>query len=200
VKTCTKCNIEKNKAEFHKDNSRKDRLHPNCKACNNSRKAEWVKRNPIKVAAHYSENKEKYKSYRAAYDVANADSVRISRRLRYLANPEKERARIAAWQDANPEKRLEIDRNRRARKAGSAGRHTAKDVHDIFSLQRGLCANCMSPLLKSGKNKFHADHVMPLALGGSNGKENLQCLCPSCNLRKHAKDPIAWAQENGRLL
>lgn len=25
-------------------------------------------------------------------------------------------------------------------------------------------------------------------------------LCPTCNLRKHAKDPIAWANENGRLL
>jgi 5-methylcytosine-specific restriction endonuclease McrA len=41
---------------------------------------------------------------------------------------------------------------------------------------------------------------MPLARGGSNDRLNLQCLCPQCNLSKNAKDPIAWAREQGRLL
>lgn len=34
----------------------------------------------------------------------------------------------------------------------------------------------------------------------NNAPENLQLLCPTCNLRKHAKDPIEWANELGLLL
>jgi len=41
---------------------------------------------------------------------------------------------------------------------------------------------------------------MPLSRGGSNDKYNLQLLCPTCNLKKSAKDPIDFAQENGNLL
>lgn len=41
---------------------------------------------------------------------------------------------------------------------------------------------------------------MPLARGGGNGIGNIQLLCPPCNLRKGSKDPIKWAQKNGRLL
>jgi hypothetical protein len=44
------------------------------------------------------------------------------------------------------------------------------------------------------------DHMMPIDLGGLHADENLQLLCPTCNLRKYNKDPIAWANENGRLL
>lgn len=36
--------------------------------------------------------------------------------------------------------------------------------------------------------------------GGIHGDENLQLLCPACNLKKSNKDPIVWANQNGRLL
>jgi 5-methylcytosine-specific restriction endonuclease McrA len=51
--------------------------------------------------------------------------------------------------------------------------------------------------LKAG---FHVDHKIALANGGTNDRSNIELLCPPCNLRKHAKDPIVWARENGRLL
>ena len=66
----------------------------------------------------------------------------------------------------------------------------------LYSLQKGRCINCTKPL----KNKYHIDHIQPVARGGTNHQWNLQLLCPSCNCRKHAKDPIVWANENGRLL
>lgn len=83
---------------------------------------------------------------------------------------------------------------------GAEGSHTGKDVQAIFQNQRGLCANCKKKLFKSGAKKYHVDHVIPLAKGGSNWPSNLQCLCPTCNMRKGAKDPLDWAKENGRLL
>jgi 5-methylcytosine-specific restriction endonuclease McrA len=39
-----------------------------------------------------------------------------------------------------------------------------------------------------------------VSLGGSSHPSNLQLLCEHCNRTKWAKHPIAWAQENGRLL
>jgi 5-methylcytosine-specific restriction endonuclease McrA len=39
-----------------------------------------------------------------------------------------------------------------------------------------------------------------LSRGGSNDISNIELLCERCNLRKHAKDPIDWAQENGLLV
>jgi 5-methylcytosine-specific restriction endonuclease McrA len=43
------------------------------------------------------------------------------------------------------------------------------------------------------------DHVLPLSRGGSNGPENLQLLCPKCNLVKGSRHPDDWARENGLL-
>lgn len=66
----------------------------------------------------------------------------------------------------------------------------------LYELQKRKCINCLKPL----NGKYHVDHIKPVARGGTNHHWNLQLLCPSCNCRKHAKDPIDWARENGRLL
>lgn len=71
-----------------------------------------------------------------------------------------------------------------------------EDVKRIIEGQKYKCANCMCDVSK----KYHVDHIMPIALGGTNWPSNLQILCPTCNMRKKAKHPIDWAQENGRLL
>lgn len=96
----------------------------------------------------------------------------------------------------NPEAARTAGRNRRARKRLASGKHTAADIKDLYALQKGRCGNCRCSL-KAG---FHVDHKIALANGGTNDRSNIELLCPPCNLRKHAKDPIVWARENGRLL
>lgn len=44
------------------------------------------------------------------------------------------------------------------------------------------------------------DHIVPLALGGSNTDGNIQLLRATCNQQKHAKHPVVFMQERGFLL
>jgi len=51
------------------------------------------------------------------------------------------------------------------------------------------------------KNKVvHIDHYVPLSVGGEHTISNLVVSCSKCNLKKHAKDPIKFANSIGRLL
>ena len=93
------------------------------------------------------------------------------------------------WREAHPESVAAHRRNRRARKCAAAGTHTAADIAAQRTRQRGKCFWCGK---KVGRH-YHVDHVVPLALGGSNGPENLVIACANCNLSKHAKHPMDWA-------
>ena len=215
MKTCTKCKAEKPLPEFNKQSASKDGLSSICKSCQAAYKAANRERISAKnaalyvasrekkkaqSAAYYAANREKYSAYQAAYQSANREKLTAYNSSWRSANFEKISARLAAYHAANPDKRTAHGRNSRARRRSAEGRHTALDITRIFEHQRGLCANCHSKLFKSGKQKFHVDHIVPLVKGGSNWPSNLQCLCPTCNMRKNAKDPIAWANEQGRLL
>ena len=150
----------------------------------------------IRKAAYNKRNKDRIKEYR----IKNKERISSVFRIYREKNAEKINESARAYRAANPEKMAESWRNKSARRRMAEGSHTAADVRAIFDAQRGICANCNSKLSKSGPDKYHVDHILPLARGGSNDKYNLQCLCKPCNLRKNAKDPVRWASENGRLL
>jgi len=83
-------------------------------------------------------------------------------------------------------------RNRRSRLMGAEGTHTAADVRVQYDRQRGLCRWCGRRVTWAEKQ---VDHVMPLALGGSNGPENLAIACLRCNSSKGAKHPKDWRDQ-----
>lgn len=115
-------------------------------------------------------------------------------RLARQATPEKlemRRKLRRQYLKQNPEKAREWARRRRGH-----GKLPPGTVSKLFTLQRGRCACCRSKL---GDN-FHLDHIQPLAKGGKHEKQNVQLLCPPCNLRKSARDPITFMQSNGFLL
>jgi len=126
---------------------------------------------------------------------ANRGRLNEAKRAWRAANPEKQRAMEKRAYAKDKEKVLAKVRNRNARKRNSSGSHTAKDIANLLVKQKGKCPNCLSKL-----DKYHVDHIVPLAKGGANSPDNLQCLCPACNVRKSDKDPMEWANENGRLI
>lgn len=145
------------------------------------------------------------------YHAANAEQRRAAAKAWAEANPEKRKAidaasrqrrrqqlteRSSQWAKDNPEKAKAIAHAKRARKRGAEGKHTAADTASIRAKQRDRCAYCKVGLKGAG----HLDHIPPLSRGGSNWPSNLQWLCEPCNLSKHAKDPIDFAQSIGRLI
>jgi 5-methylcytosine-specific restriction endonuclease McrA len=99
------------------------------------------------------------------------------------------------------EKLIVKTNRRRARKNSATGSYTVQQIAELFIKQGKKCAVCKTAISdKSGKTKFHIDHVIPLAKKGSNSIENLALLCPRCNHSKNAKDPYEWAQKkHGKL-
>lgn len=214
MKTCTKCKIEKPKSDFSMAARYRDGLQQRCKACNadyraanreairSCNAARYIAKKEEKIeyqSAYYEANKHAILAQKADYRLKNKEIIRESKSIYHAANKKYQLEKMSRNYRANKEKYLERARNRRARIRSAEGTHTAADIRPILHGQRGLCANCHSKLFKSGKQKFHVDHIVPLARGGSNWPDNLQCLCPSCNLSKGAKDPLEWAAQNGRL-
>jgi len=215
MKICNDCKIGKALEEFSKRNASADGLQQKCKACVAAYSAKNKERRLVQARARYAADPEKERKRSRLYKAANAERVIEYGRAHYAENAEKMRERCRIYREKNPEKVVEtrkkyvsanLDkyaakaRNRRAMLRSAEGKHTAADVRRIFEHQRGLCANCKIKIAKSGSHKLHVDHIVPLALGGSNWPSNLQCLCQSCNVRKLAKDPFEWAKEQGRLL
>jgi 5-methylcytosine-specific restriction endonuclease McrA len=161
----------------------------------------------------YAADPEKYRECRRRYEDANPTKAAERRQRLKLENPEKHAERVAhlnAWKAANPERakaaaaayrRANIDQhrtyhaNRKARKR-AGGTHTVADIGDLLRLQKCKCAICKTSI----RDRYHIDHITPLARGGSNVRANLQLLCPPCNHRKSDRDPIEHMQSLGLLL
>lgn len=168
----------------------------NCYECSKIRAMQWAKNNLDKSAA-----------IAKRYAASNGELLKAKYSEWLQENPnyhkewasnnrQSQRDTASRYRAAHPERVLATNRTRRAKLAGSIGKHTKNDVDLILTKQNGKCAFCFVKM----NGVYHVDHIMPLFLGGSNWPENLQCLCPTCNVRKGAKHPNEWAKDNGRLL
>lgn len=156
----------------------------------------WPDRKRAQVKSYQSRNQNwKRKKDRESY-LRHRDS-RQAKNAVWLSN---NRDRMAAykkrWAEENLDKVRSSRRNRKARLRNNGGSHSADDVALLLRLQRHKCAFCKKNVVHS----YHVDHIMPLALGGSNDRKNLQILCPTCNMKKSKKDPIMHAKSIGMLV
>jgi len=73
---------------------------------------------------------------------------------------------------------------RRVRLYNSVGTHSKVEWEALKKKYNHMCLCCkqQEPFIKLSE-----DHIVPLAMGGSNGIENIQPLCQPCNRRKHVK-------------
>lgn len=154
----------------------------------------WIKSNPER-------KKENDKRWRIAHPEHIAMKNKTYKTLHAARLSPIAIARTKQWCLDNPERakalRAKVTRDRRARIKELGGEpYTVTEVNKLLELQSWKCTNCNGSLKKSRE----LDHNMPIALNGKNELANFQWLCMPCNRKKRDKDPIVWAQENGRLL
>lgn len=157
-------------------------VNATCSECHKTGTRKWRADNPDAAKTFDKRHYELNRQYQQEY---------------YKRNKARNRANYDRWRAENPEKSRGRVRRRRAKEANASGSHTVDQILELLELQLHKCANCKCKLTT---NNRHLDHIQPLSKGGSNDISNLQWLCFSCNTSKGARDPFAWAMENGRLL
>lgn len=145
---------------------------------NNGQYAKFRERKKAAVADYYRRNKKKCIAAAISWQKRNWDLVREIHR---------------AWSKANPEKVLASARTQRAKRKGAIGSHTPRDFAEIVKQQDNRCKYCLREF--SDKVKIEVDHIIPIRMGGTNFKENIQAACSTCNKRKSDKDPAEFAKE-----
>lgn len=192
VKPCRKCGATDRNASGK------------CRPCGLERSKKWAE-----------ENQEKRKKIGRDWYHRNAESQKIASRERYRKNPYPKRKRDLERYYKNPQKQRDSEllrkkndpdgwrsmvirrqHNRRARLRAVGGKLSLNIIDVLLEKQNGRCACCGEPL----NGKHHVDHIMPLALGGTNTDDNVQLLLPKCNMSKGAKHPIDYMREKGKLL
>jgi 5-methylcytosine-specific restriction endonuclease McrA len=154
-----------------------------CRPCHNERQKRWNEA-----------NRETIRQINKRYYDSNAKALREAIKLNRENNREYYREYLKRWNEANREAQRTYKHNRRAR-IKSSGKLSKNIAQRLFTAQKGKCACCKIKL-----ENYHIDHIMPLALGGLNVDNNVQLLCPPCNLSKGAKHPVDFMRERGMLL
>lgn len=102
----------------------------------------------------------------------------------------------AKWGGAQDQNKMK--RSERLAGARAIATHTAVEWHLLLEICGRVCCRCASV------DDLVKDHITPIYQGGSDGIENLQPLCRSCNASKgpESKDlrPVDWLQRLGEAL
>lgn len=162
TRECTGCGqVKQLSSDFHRDRSARLGYGYQCKPCYREYKR-------IRQAVNRAADPERYRGY--VRRAQRQPDFNAKRRTTYAANPQ-----IV----------LVHTTKRRALALSAEGEFTAAEFAAMCEAFGNvcLCCGCSDPL--------EPDHVVPLSWGGSNGIENIQPLCRSCNARKgnrHATD------------
>lgn len=198
LKRCTKCGEEKPATleHFGAEKRNKSGLQAACRTCELTRTYRWKIENAEfkreSDARYRRDNPEKRRESVQRYDRLNKSKAVIRLRRWRKENPGKYTQQHRNWRANNPDKVRANEHRRRSRKLNAAGSFSEGDLKLQYQSQKGLCWWCG----KSLNGEYHADHLIPLAKGGSNWPNNIVCSCAFCNQSKNDKLPHEW---NGRL-
>lgn len=135
---CTKCKVERPKAEFSKDHQKRNGLKSVCKECGRAYSREWTRK-------HRERNAEKAKAWREA-------------------NPERVREATKKWQRENMD--LVVERSRKYRAADPeryrAHNRLSKAVSTGKIVKSTQCERCLKPKTSRQLDGHHHDYSKAL--------------------------------------
>lgn len=202
-KACVRCGEITPVAGFHSNKANPDGLSGICKFCaiKSARKhyhddparhyassRAWTKANPKAARGYKQEWKNKNREY----------TRRAGREYMAQKRPWLKAVHLKRMQE-DPEyaahKRMIGRRSRSKRRAMEKGSYSAGEWLLLCSMADGKCLRCGKP------KTLTVDHVMPIIMGGSNYRHNLQPLCLSCNVSKGARfmDYRPWTMDSDEI-
>ena len=180
TKRCPKCGETKLLNEFHKHEGCKYGVAVYCKECRRITRLTRIAHSKDPAA-----DKGIIKVRNAKWKAAHKETVKG-----YNA---KWRAENKWWMDnwrmRNKDKITADYARRRARESNADGDATAEQIAGRWEMYGWRCYICGVPAEAT-------DHVIPLAVGGSNWPANLRPICKSCNSRKGAEWPYSPVTTN----
>ena len=130
------------------------------------------------------------------FKLKNPDKVYAWKRQWIKNNLDKYRETARKAYHRNPGAAIEKVQRRRSLKKGVTVERLPNGYQQVLLLaQKFLCAgpHCRADISWDGKRKgYDIDHIVPLAKGGPHKLENLQLLCPPCNMSKGKKMMEEW--------
>lgn len=169
-----------------------------CKVCKSLYYEQNAERIKAKSKKWWSDLKNAPKEKQDAVRKRNTEYMKRKRNEDFAFNErqrEVSRKVMAKWRVINRERHLFNARISKLKRRKSEGSYTLNDLKSMLESQNWECASCKANLHETG---YHVDHIMPVSRGGTNWPENLQCLCPPCNLSKWAKTPDEWEAYKSR--
>lgn len=193
--------VKETKASSYKKHAEKAKEYAAKWKANNGDRAKayaaaWRAANNNKISSYSLKNKEKLRSRAKQWGAKNKVKKDEANRISYLSNKTLRKAQMSAWRKSNKELTRLHSHNYKAKKRENGGNLSKDILSKLLKLQRGKCPCCGEPL----GDDYHLDHIMPIALGGSNTDGNIQLLRAKCNRNKSAKHPIYFMQSKGFLL
>lgn len=220
MKHCSKCGQLKPLDQYRVNKASKDGYQSACKQCqkqhyiDNKQKyqtkaKQWRIDKPSQyqksTKAYYETNAESIKQRVRTWQRDNKTYVKQKAKERYMANAEQRREKTRAWIAANREhKRLKDSEYQKSHpevyRASAARRKARIRQNGIYAIsQKELRKIYASPCIYCGSTKrIEADHVIPIARGGTHSIGNLVPACKSCNASKQERTITEWKKENPR--
>ncbi len=142
-----------------------------------------------KQIQRYYANHEAELEKRRAIRAANKDKIREYNRIYQRQWRAQHRDKVKAIGDkfrATEHGRHAATEQKGRRKARERGNRTEPRINwkQVWASFNGVCHICEQPV-RLGVERFHFDHSMPLAQGGSHSTDNLYVTHATCNLRKN---------------